>query len=468
MIWIFLMGIFGAGQLKSYTLSDYLEEVKSKNKSLQASLNTVNGVSLRSDEVSLMFEPAIFFNGQYANDQRVTNAPGFQGTQSIRSLYQLGVAQQFRTGLKASLSYNVTHTIINGASPTVLPYSNFYDMAPQIEVSQSFLRNWAGKELKATENLARAQVDLETNIQKMKYKQILLTAEMYYYRLALAQKNVLIQKESLERARRLHAWNQERVGKGLSDQEDLFQTSTGVKAREVDYQSALLEEKSAARAFNNIRESEGEVFAQKLQMPSDVQLKKLTLKDKMTEREDLQISYAEQKLVEAKSDLGKEKNKANLEIYGSYSLNGRAANSNNAWDNSFNNNHPLAVVGVRFTSPLDFSKLNKNSKGYDQEKVAAKLNLDRKISEQELEWQDLQTKLKDNQEKLSLASKMEEIQKQKLEAEKARMQRGRSTMFQVLQFEQDYANAQLLKLKNQSDIVSVYAQLKLFSEVKYE
>ena len=123
---------------------------------------------------------------------------------------------------------------------------------------------------------------------------------------------------------------------------------------------------------------------------------------------------------------------------------------------------------MRFTSPLDFSKLNKNSKGYDQEKVAAKLNLDRKISEQELEWQDLQTKLKDNQEKLSLASKMEEIQKQKLEAEKARMQRGRSTMFQVLQFEQDYANAQLLKLKNQSDIVSVYAQLKLFSEVKYE
>lgn len=462
MVWIFFLSLFGSQGLKAYSLSDYLNEVKAKNKSLQASLNTVSGVSLRSDEVSLMYEPTVFFNGQYANDQRVTNAPGFQGTQSIRSLYQLGLAQQFSTGTKASLSYNVTHTIINGASPTVLPYSNFYDMAPQIEVSQSFLRNWAGRELKATENLARAQVDLETNVEKMKYKQILLTTEMYYYRLAIAQKNVEIQKASLVRAQKLHNWNQDRVNKGLSDQEDLLQTSTGIKAREIDYQSALLEQKSAIRAFNNLREIDSEVFAGKLEIPSDAQLKKLALQNKMTQREDVQISHAQKKLIEAKSDLGKEKNKAELEVYGSYSLNGRAVTNNDAFDNSLNNDHPLAVVGVRFTSPLDLSKLSKNRQGYDQEKVAAQLNLDRKISEQELEWQDLQTKLKDNQEKLSLAGKMEEIQKQKLEAEKLKMQRGRSVMFQVLQYEQDYANAQLLKLKNQSEIVSTYAQLKLF------
>ena len=58
---------------------------------------------------------------------------------------------------------------------------------------------------------------------------------------------------------------------------------------------------------------------------------------------------------------------------------------------------------------------------------------------------------------------MEEIQKKKLNSEKNRYSKGRTTTFQVLQFEQDFANAQLMKLRNEQELIIVYNQLKMFS-----
>ena len=63
---------------------------------------------------------------------------------------------------------------------------------------------------------------------------------------------------------------------------------------------------------------------------------------------------------------------------------------------------------------------------------------------------------------------MEEVQSKKLTAEKRRYNQGRSTTFQVLTFEQDFANAQLLRLRNEFELVNVHNQLKLFSGVSHE
>ena len=70
--------------------------------------------------------------------------------------------------------------------------------------------------------------------------------------------------------------------------------------------------------------------------------------------------------------------------------------------------------------------------------------------------------------RLALSQKLETVQEKKLIAEKRRYNGGRSTIFQVLQFEQDLANAQLLKLRNKNELIATYNQLKLFSGETYE
>ncbi len=466
LILILLLGIHS--QVQAYGLEDYLSDVQAKNHAIQGSTKAIKGTTLRTNEAKLYYAPSFFFNGQYSDDKRPTNAPSFQGTQTLRKTYQAGLAQTIRTGTKASVSYNFTQTTINGAAPGVLPQTNFYDLAPQFELSQSLWRNFLGTESTAQEKIIKSQAELANFSEKYKYKQLIMNAEINYWRMVFAKQNVQVQKESLDRAKKLRDWNAVRVRDGLTDQSDLMQADAALKARELEYQNALIEEKSVARLFNSLREVDSEEVSDVLASAKDETFLSLTLPQRVGNREDVEVSRAQKELAVAQAELGSEKNKPTLELYGSYSLNGRAANSNDAFDRSRDSDHPFTIVGVRFNTPLNIGNMMDNKDGYAQEKMAAGLNFERKLYEQEKEWQDLSLKFRDFQERLRLSQAIENAQKDKLNGEKNRLNRGRTTTFQVLQFEQDYANAQLLKLRNQADLINLHAQLKLFSGATYE
>jgi len=452
----------------AYSLEDYLKEVQTKNSGMQAATRSIKGTTLRMSEAYLYERPNFFLNSQYLNDQRPTSTPSFQGSQTLRTTFQTGVMQQFKFGGKATVSYNIAKTTINGASPAALPQSNFFDMAPQLELTQSLWKNWLGRELQASEDMTEGQAELIQNSEKYRYKQLLMNAELNYWRLALAQQTVKVQAESLERSTKIKDWNYARFHKGLSDESDYLQSTSALAARQIDYQAALLEQKSAARAFNTLRELQADMVREELITPHDGELMSLSIPVRAGNREDVEAALAQKKIAQAQAAMGEEKNKPTLELYGSYSLNGRAATSGPALSESITQDHPAAVIGVRFNTPLDLGNLADNKDGYALEKIAANYNYERKLFEQEREWKDLLNRFKDYQDRFLLIQKLEQAQKEKLAKEKVRLNRGRSTTFQILQFEQDYANAQLLKLKNEADLVATYAQLKLFSGATYE
>ncbi len=464
---IVLMGVWNLSA-QAYTFEDYLKEVQRKNSGLQAASKSIKGTTLRMNEAHLYDRPSFFFNSQYLDDQRPTAVPAFQGTETVLATYQAGVTQQFIFGTKATLSYNIAHTAINGASPALVPQTSFYDMSPKLEVSMSLWKNWWGREIRAGEDLTQGQAELVQNSEKFRYKQLLMMAELNYWRLALAQQTVKVQAESLDRSTKIRDWNYARFHKGLADESDYLQSSSALTARELDYQTALMEERSAARAFNTLREIDAEVVHEELSGPDNRDLRSLAIPVRAGNREDVEAALAQKKIAQAQAALGEEKNKPTLEVYGSYSLNGRDNTSDPAMNQSLSKDHPAGILGVRFNTPLDLGNTIDNKNGYAQEKIAARLNYERKLYEQEREWKDLVNRFKDYQDRLLLVQKMEDAQKEKFLKEKIRLNRGRSTTFQMLQFEQDYANAQLLKLKNEADLIGTYAQLKLFSGVIYE
>ena len=57
---------------------------------------------------------------------------------------------------------------------------------------------------------------------------------------------------------------------------------------------------------------------------------------------------------------------------------------------------------------------------------------------------------------------MEKLQKEKMLNEQDRLKRGRSTTYQTLVFEQDYAQAQALRIRVQTEILAYHNQLKLY------
>jgi outer membrane protein TolC len=456
---------------KSYALDlpKYLDLVEESNSSFIATKKNKEVKLLRQDEHSINFVPSFFLNGVYSNDQRPNTSPSVLGTKTERTYYQAGLSQALRTGTKATLSYNILKTDMFGAPAVSEPL--FYDIYPQLELTQSLWRNFNGAEIRAQENQQKSQAEIDFLSESLKYKQLILGAELAYWRLYFSQKNFQVLTENLERAKKLKEWNQKRYRDNLVDEADAIQTDANYLTRELEYQSAADDLAQAERDYFKTLEKEDLQKSYLDLTESDKEITKLVMQKLPSTagvREDVQISGSQLIATQAQAILGRERNRPTWEVYGTYSRTGRDATQGRASEDSWHNEGPYTMIGTRLVWTLDFFAANRYNDAYSQEIITAEVNHRRKVFELEKEWSDLTKKFNDYQKRLSLVEKIEETQNKKLLSEKKRFSSGRSTTFQVLQFEQDYANAQISKLKIQEAILAIYAQSKLFLGTQYE
>jgi outer membrane protein TolC len=167
-------------------------------------------------------------------------------------------------------------------------------------------------------------------------------------------------------------------------------------------------------------------------------------------------------MAEANAQLGAEKNKPTIDAFGTMGLNGRDTSSTTAVRESLGTNYPNYTVGVRLNMPLDVKTMSRNRQGYNKEKQAAEAGLKRTVFENERLWNDLTKRFDESQQRFKLARRIEEAQREKLDYERNRQRRGRSTTFQVIQFEGDYALSQLNRIRIQAEVLNIFAQLKTF------
>jgi outer membrane protein TolC len=445
------------------SLKDFLSQVEGKNQSMTASKLIVVGAQERANEGKLIFRPNIFAQAQSAVDKRPTTNINAQGDRTDNNFVTAGIIQQFNFGLQGKLGYNFSHTKIYDASPAFLPVSDFHDGVTTLELSQSLWRNFWGRESRSQETIITSQAQATKYTENYKIKATLAQSETLYWSLSQTRKVVRVQKESLERAQKIRVWNQNRLKSGLAESSDFLQADANYKAREYELKSTMQDLKTLQRSVNSLRGIDSDVLDEELESVDSNKIKKLLLPAKEELREDTKAALELQKISKASADLSIEKNKPTFEVYGTYGLNGRDIQSTQAFSNSFETTHDTKAIGLRFIAPLDFGTTSDDINGYKKEQIAASQNFQRKLFEQEQQWNDLASRFEDAKVRLSLVEKIEEAQKIKATNERDRLSKGRTVTFQVLNFEQDYAQSELARIQNETNILNIYSQLKIFS-----
>ncbi|MDD4973775.1 MAG: TolC family protein [Bacteriovorax sp.] len=458
-----LIAIPTVGFSAQLTLDDFLKQVEGKNQSMTASKLIAEGAQERANEGKLIFRPNIFAQAQSTIDKRPTANVNAQGDRTDNNFVTAGILQQFNFGLQGKLGYNFSHTRIYDASPAFLPINNFHDGVATLELSQSLWRNFLGRESRSQEVIITSQAQATKHTENYKIKATLAQAELLYWSLSQIRKVVRVQKESLERAQKIRVWNQNRLKSGLAENSDFLQSDANYKAREYELKSAMQDLKTLQRSVNSLRGVDSEALDEDLESVDSEIIKKLALPSKEELREDTKAALEIQKISKASADLSIEKNKPTFEMYGTYALNGRDPQADQAVTNSFKTNHDTKAIGLRFVAPLDFGTTSDNINGYRKEQIAATQNFQRKLFEQEQQWNDLAARFEDAKVKLSLVEKIEEAQKIKASNERDRLSKGRTVTFQVLNFEQDYAQSELARIQNETNILNIYSQLKIYS-----
>ena len=457
----------------SFTLDQYLGEVEGKHEGLKAARESSQAAGLYVREARAALAPALVGSAKYMEDRAPQMPLAMQYDVTKSDSIMIGVQQQTSYGLGAKLYYQWDESEIDGLHGFAgfsLPLSNvprYYQGRPTIELTMPLWRNWLGEETRGGVDAKEAQTKADRAASEYNAQQIRLQAETAYWRLALAREAVRVSAESLDRSEKIDQWTRRRSNLQLADRSDYLQSQASVKSHRVDLERRRDEERAATRAFNSLRGSESLEAPETLQAFSMEVAANMKAPARAHERGDVLVAREQANAAVASAKFARQQDLPTVELFGAYAFNGLSFNSGEAFQNSWQTDRPTQSIGVRVNAPLDLGALSDARRGREILASAAELNFHRKRFEQEREWDDLAQKFQEARERLSLFEELEKIQREKATNERQRQLRGRSTMRDVLSFENDYQDAQLQKIQTLSELNQLNAQMKLFG-VAYE
>lgn len=453
---------------KALSINGYLKQVTDSNIGYKAALTSQAGAEDQFFEGRLITMPQVFGNLQYSDDKRLGPNSALYGNETKVTAISLGVSEATSFGLSGKIYYNLNTVSVLGVNPMILqlapnlPIAAYTQTGMNLELTFSLLKNGFGVATKATIEAQESQALASSYGAAFQRKVTLSDAELRYWRLAIAREIIKVQRSSLERAKQLRDYHIRRVKLNLAEEADLLQSLAGVKARELDLKSGLIEESSAIRAFNAARNRNNDIVSEKLELPDQTALEAIEVPKRSEKREDVLSAEQASKAAIANYTRAQDQELPAVDLFANLSTSGYQGSLGGAISDSLSTSYPFGVIGVRVSAPLDFTGAARARTGYSKAAIAAELDFQKKVFEQEVTWNDLVQQLISAKEKLKLVVLHEEAQHTKLELERKRQKQGQSTTYQVYLFENEYLGSQLARIQTQAAILSLSAQLKTF------
>jgi len=457
-----LLFISASANAASLTLNAFLDEVTKNNQGYTSSEKSVEAGQLKSEEGDLMLAYSFFANYQNSNDKRESNFAFVTGDRVTNNTLSFGFSKLTTFGFSGSVHYDISYTYMHGANPTFLNSDRYYETRPVLEFKQSFWQNAFGRQTRAIVEATDAGNLSGSYAASYNSKRTLSDAESIYWKESLVKDLVNIKQDNLTRAEKIKEWAERRVKLNLADKVDLLQAEANYRMAQMDLQVALDDEKEVARAFNTMRGINSDEFNDETERLTVASIISMQLPERKGVRDDVASLREAARAAAASAKLSRDKNRPTFELFSTLSLNGRDPVFDPSFKESWRGSFPYTVVGLRFSAPLDFGSIGRVNSGYEMDKVAAEYMYERKTFEADREWNNLTKKVQELKVRLKIAKDLEDAQYNKYTYEHNRLKLGRTTTYQVITFEQDYANAQYNRLSTQLQILQLIATMKTF------
>jgi outer membrane protein TolC len=455
----------------AYTLNldQYLIQVKQNNENLQANELLMQSGFIRSEEGFLMTAPRLIGKTLYAENREPFISRAVQGDKTKTEVYNIGITKKFTTGTNVKFEYDNTYFHVDNVRSDLVNHEKFWLSKPIIALEQPLFRDWLGKETKALINLKNTQMQAQGHASKFIVQNILMEAKTVYWDLASILANIKIKQEAVARSKTLFEWAKKRAELGLGNDSDKIQAKSALLQRELELQALQDFKKNKARLFNALRNIQSDAIDEKLDSFDLINVKTLMPKDKKLPpaiREDLKVQYQHYLLTQSQANIAEQNIMPQVNLNLTYYPIGRDMSHLNAMSEAWRLRRNTFSMGVTFDVPLDYN-LNKNlASAYKAEKHAAELALSRKQFEVTNEWQQLAEQFDLLYNQLQLSKQLEITQSEKLKNEELLLKNGRTSTFQVIQFEQDYLSAQSQYYTIKNRLLNLAAAMELFTANK--
>ena len=457
-----MVGVALTQSAMGLTLDEFIGQVKEKNMGLQVALKTIDALSHKINEREAPTIPQFLVSYSFLSDKKISTFSSFLGTESTLQTAGAVVKTQLASGLSLSGGYELDSSTYPQSSLGGMTKA-YSTATTYVEIMYPLWKNGSGQTTRATRSGIEESYLAAIKLNEFAIDTVLAHAEALYWRASLAREGVTLAEEAVTRAKKMVAWTQSREQLALGDPSDLLQVQALQELRQLELRSAKEEVMAAERAFNALRGNDPNSAVAPLKNMGDPQLIQLKWPIKGP-RKDVHAAYHTLMAARAKTIVDLDTLEPALNLIGQLKLNQTDSTALGVINRTLATNYPTAYVGVQFSGALDMSAstLDTIKLGNKELLQAAELNYKQKTTDADNEWNDLTHRFDDTQHRLKVVQRFEAIQRQKWQLESDRHQKGRSTMLQVLNTEQDYANARLTHLRTKAEILTLFTHRKLF------
>ncbi len=450
-------------------LEDYLGQVETKGPGYQSSHAAVEGYEKQSHQQDLTYSPQLVAGYNHLDDLEQPSNP-FVNPHTLTDTAGVSITDKLPFGPSLSIGYAFTNTnltlpsfyfspqteaFFNGS----LPLSSYYQIAPVISLSMPLFKDFGGAQTSAGVHQIRYQFESSANNAAYQNAQALYNAKVAYWNLALARTQIQIFQDTLDRSQQIWDWTKRRVARNLADPPDALQAEASVRLAGLDLEQSTESEMSAQLQFNRYRGTqEGDVPEQLESLDDSLAGLKVEIPATLPDRLDLKATQKTADSQKAAYDEAAQNIYPDITLNASWRGNGLDPTFEPADQTAWAFNYPTWNIGAEFNLPLDVFTASRVAEGYKRTYESAVLSLKDKQLEVGQDWQDWRNRMADVDKRLAMTTEIEEIQKNKADQERKRLEFGRTTEFQLLSFENDYNAARLSRLAVIAEKLNLLAQ----------
>ena len=453
---IFLLSLFpfDAGAQEPLTLQAYLLKVDGDQPGIAGARSAQKAAVVLREESTLGTEPQFFGEAGGSVDKSGQLLPMLQGDSTKILSASAGASLKTRAGVEGKLYYSFGRDIVSG--------SMFGDIdqwysSQNLELSVALWRNRKGREIDSSIRAEQARRDAHGAAAGFDVADMLFRAEQSYWQLAALKESVEISSGSLLRAQELQRWSRGKVEAGLADTSEALQAEAAVKVREQELMGEIDLLRQAARKYNTflgLNSAEVPEAMENVDGPAE--------KPAPGVKGDIRAAELYARAAQFAAARSAESSKPSLDLVSKLSLTGLDGSSGAAARGAFSTNGAATSLGVRLNLPFSSSLPRNVRRGYQLEAEAARLKYRQALLDSEAELAALSEQFDALQRQLEISREVEKTQWLKYQAEQLRREKGKSTVYLTLAFQDDYAAAQARRVGVALRLRLTRAQLELF------
>lgn len=428
---------------ETLSLDSYLDSVRKTSEDIRAVEIDIRSLEAEIDARDLELSPILDLELNRFSDDR----ENFSTNNEIKGRSAaLSITQPLASGTRLSLLSESEILRFKTA-----PGTNQYRINWEAGITQSLWQNSFGHQTalrrRRDQNELRGRF-LQLTLER---EQLLIDFESFYWDIAYSQEELAIRQENLKRSERILSWIRDRFARAAAERTDLLQGEALVSSRELQLQIASDRLKTLQSQLKERLPFEFDIVPDQADLRKERSLSSLVARAGFAPPvpaliDALKAQY-ESDLLMAEAKLAKDKLKPILDIGYTYGRQGADGSASIAREEARSKNNDYHEVGVVFAAPLSFSLISKSRRAFEANAEAQRFRSIRLQRQSTLQWNDLERTTREQKDRVKTAMKLARFQKEKSEEERARYQKGRTTAFQAITFEQEAAESELLVLQ---------------------